>query len=91
MNCASLFKSSTEERFLGYGLMRRAELEKVEQSHSRRINKTVIGCAMKGSQGNICVFTGSRHGVRPEYATAARQLADSPRFPRPVSPSFPAR
>ena len=29
---------------------------------------------MRGPHGNICVFTGSHHGVRPQYAEAARQL-----------------
>ncbi len=27
------------------------------------------------NKGRICVFTGSRHGVRPEYPEAARELA----------------
>ena len=30
---------------------------------------------MNNSQVRICVFTGSRHGVRPEYANAAQELA----------------
>ena len=29
---------------------------------------------MKTENGNICVFTGSRHGVRAEYTDAAKQL-----------------
>ncbi len=29
---------------------------------------------MRGSHGNICVFTGSRHGIQAHYAEAARQL-----------------
>ena len=29
---------------------------------------------MRGSHGNICVFTGSRHGIHAHYAEAARQL-----------------
>jgi uncharacterized protein (TIGR00730 family) len=29
---------------------------------------------MTGSRANICVFTGSRHGILPDYAQAARQL-----------------
>ena len=30
---------------------------------------------MNGLRGRICVFTGSRHGARPQYAAAARELA----------------
>jgi uncharacterized protein (TIGR00730 family) len=30
---------------------------------------------MSRLRGRICVFTGSRHGARPEYAGAARKLA----------------
>ena len=29
---------------------------------------------MDDLKGKICVFTGSRHGARPEYAEAARRL-----------------
>ena len=29
---------------------------------------------MANLQGKICVFTGSRHGARTEYAEAAKQL-----------------